>query len=96
MSIFVAIMVPMILTVCNMRFVFGVELQFDAHVLNDLVRANSRGYHLQLQPFPASPFDKVESKETSSRGLAKHLHVPLLFFLFSALYSGTPRSGVFR
>ena len=35
MSIFAAIMVPMIVTALNMRFVFGVELQLDAHVLND-------------------------------------------------------------
>ena len=34
MSIFGAIMVPMIVTVFNMRFVFGVELQVDAHVLD--------------------------------------------------------------
>ena len=35
MSIFAAIVVPMIVTVCNMRFLFGVELQIDAHVLDD-------------------------------------------------------------
>ena len=35
MSIFAAIMVPMIVTVFNMRFVFGVDLQFDAQVLDD-------------------------------------------------------------
>ena len=35
MSIFAAIMVPVIVTVFDMRFVFGVELQSDAHVLDD-------------------------------------------------------------
>ena len=72
MPIFAAIMVPMIVTVSNMRFVFGVELHFYAHVLDDRVQAHSRGYHLQLQLFPASQFDIVESKETSSRRFAEH------------------------
>ena len=35
MSIFAAIMVPMIVRVFHMRFVFRVELQFDAHVMDD-------------------------------------------------------------
>ena len=59
MSIFAAIMVPIIVTVFNMHFVFGVELQFDAQVLDDRVQAHSLGYHLQLQLFPVSPFDVV-------------------------------------
>ena len=57
MSIFAVIMVFMIVTVFNMRFVFAVELQFDAHVLDDGVHAHSRGYHLQFQLFPVPPFD---------------------------------------
>ena len=75
MSIFAAIMVPMIATFLNMRFVFRVELQFDAHVLDDPVQSPLHGYQLQLQLFPASPFDIVESKETSSRCPGQHLHV---------------------
>ena len=35
MWIFTAIMVPIIVTVFNMRFIFAVDLQFDALVLDD-------------------------------------------------------------
>ena len=65
----------MILVVSNMRYVFRVQLQFQAQVLDVLVLAHSRGHHLQLQLPPASPFDIAELKGTSSRYLAKHLLV---------------------
>ena len=35
MSIFSVIMVPMIVTILNMRFIFEVEIQFNAHGLDD-------------------------------------------------------------
>ena len=49
MPIFAAIMVPMIVTVFNMFFVFRVELQLDAHVLDDGFQAHFRlAQHLHV------------------------------------------------